>query len=128
MDHARAQAGYPTALRADDVRFGSQADISTAQRHVRFSPNSDRESEFAQKGHVRFTPKSRHVQCTRPCPLWAKSGLMQRSKGLLFDHLVAASSAAECRCFCQPYLGRQPNSLGLFFDLADSRVDLILSD
>src|SRR5215468_5275703 len=23
---------------------------------------------------VRFTPKSGHVQCTRPCLLWAKSG------------------------------------------------------
>src|SRR5262245_25654162 len=24
--------------------------------------------------HVRFTPESGHVQCTRLCPLWAKSG------------------------------------------------------
>src|SRR5262249_52356360 len=32
------------------------------------------------KSHVRFTPESGHVQCTRACPLWAKSGLMQRSK------------------------------------------------
>src|SRR5262249_32121806 len=24
--------------------------------------------------------KSRHLQCTSPCPLWAKSGLMHRSK------------------------------------------------
>jgi hypothetical protein len=23
---------------------------------------------------VRFTPKSRHVRCTRSCPLWANSG------------------------------------------------------
>jgi len=22
-------------------------------------------------GDVRFTPESRHVRCTRPCPLWA---------------------------------------------------------
>src|SRR5262249_7142966 len=26
------------------------------------------------KGHVRFTPESGHVRCTRLCPLWAKSG------------------------------------------------------
>ena len=26
------------------------------------------------KRHVRFTPESRHVQCTRPCQLWTKSG------------------------------------------------------
>ena len=30
--------------------------------------------------------------------------------------------------YLKPYSGRYPNSLGLFFDLADSRVDLILSD
>jgi len=41
---------------------------------------------------VRFTPESGHVQCNRPCPLWANSGLMQRSKkGLLFDHVIGAS-------------------------------------
>src|SRR5262245_6178157 len=26
------------------------------------------------KGHVRFTPESRHVRCKRACPLWANSG------------------------------------------------------
>src|SRR4029453_2539085 len=26
------------------------------------------------KGNVRFTPKSRHVQCNGSCLLWAKSG------------------------------------------------------
>ena len=45
----------------DDVRFGSQADICSAKRHVR------------------FTPESGHVQCTRPCPLWANNGLMRCS-------------------------------------------------
>jgi hypothetical protein len=32
-----------------DVRFGSLADIRTAQTNVRFTLNSDRESEFPQK-------------------------------------------------------------------------------
>src|SRR5262249_2608895 len=41
---------------ARDVRFGSEADICSAKRHVC------------------FTPKSGHVQCTSSCPLWAKSG------------------------------------------------------
>src|SRR5262245_47194120 len=40
-------------------------------------------------GHVRFTPKSRHVRCNERCMLWAKSGLMQRNKSL-FDHLISA--------------------------------------
>ncbi|MGC1750566.1 MAG: hypothetical protein WA778_21640, partial [Pseudolabrys sp.] len=30
------------------VRFGSKADICGATRHVRFTPNSDRESEIPQ--------------------------------------------------------------------------------
>jgi hypothetical protein len=38
------------------VRFGSEADICGAKRHVR------------------FTPESGHVQCTSLCLLWAKSG------------------------------------------------------
>jgi hypothetical protein len=32
-----------------DVRFGSKADICAATSHVRFTPNSDRESEIPQK-------------------------------------------------------------------------------
>ena len=44
-----------------DVRFGSKADMCSAKRHVRFTPNSDRESGFLRKGHVRFTPESGHV-------------------------------------------------------------------
>ena len=58
----------PTKL---DVRFGSQADICNAATHVRFTPNSDRESGLPQKVmsglppeadmcsalvHVRFVP------------------------------------------------------------------------
>src|SRR5262245_44391488 len=39
-----------------DVRFGSKADICSAQAYVRFTPNSG------------------HVRCTRGCPLWANSG------------------------------------------------------
>jgi hypothetical protein len=47
---------------------------------VRFAPNSDRKSVFPHKVNVRFAPESGHLQCTRSCPLWAKSGLMRRSK------------------------------------------------
>jgi hypothetical protein len=32
-----------------NVRFGSKADICSAKRHVRFTPNSDRESGFQHK-------------------------------------------------------------------------------
>jgi hypothetical protein len=56
------------------VRFGSEADMCAATGHVRFTPNSDRESGHAANGHVCFTPNSGHVQCTSSCLLWAKSG------------------------------------------------------
>ena len=56
-----------------DVRFGSKADMCGAKRHVRFTPNSDREIGFPQtvmsalppiadmrgaRGDVRFGPKA----------------------------------------------------------------------
>src|SRR5262249_17968915 len=43
-------------LEGVDVRFGSKADICSAKRHVR------------------FTPESGHMRCSSRCPLWAKSG------------------------------------------------------
>jgi hypothetical protein len=54
--------------------FGSKADIRAAT------------------SHVRFTPKSGHWQRTSPCPLWANSGLMQRSKK---DRYSITSLASE---------------------------------
>ena len=45
-----------------DVRFGSKADICAAKSDVRFAPNSDWESEFSAKGHVRITPESGRVR------------------------------------------------------------------
>src|SRR5262245_19504852 len=56
-----------------DVRFGSKADMCGATSHVRFTPNSDRESGFPANGHVRFTLESGHVQCNSSCLLWASS-------------------------------------------------------
>jgi hypothetical protein len=56
-----------------DVRFGSKADVRAAKRHVRFAPESDRESGFSQTvmstlplkidmcgalAHVCFRPKA----------------------------------------------------------------------
>jgi hypothetical protein len=63
-----------TAL--SNVRFGSEADMARL--------NFD----------VRFTPESRHSPTRSGCPLWATSGLMQRSKK---DHYSITSSAATSR-------------------------------
>jgi hypothetical protein len=57
-------------LHMDHVRFGSKADMCSAKRKVRFTPNSDRESGPPQNAMSAL----RHVQCDGPCLLWAKSG------------------------------------------------------
>src|SRR5262249_41926358 len=48
-----------------DVRFGSKADICSAQRHVRFAPNSDRESGLSQKTMSALPPKADMCGATR---------------------------------------------------------------
>jgi hypothetical protein len=42
----------------DHVRFGSKADICAAKNHVRFTPNSDRESEFPQQAMSALPPRA----------------------------------------------------------------------
>jgi hypothetical protein len=41
-----------------EIRFGSKADICVAKGHVRFTPNSDRESEIPQKAMSALAPKT----------------------------------------------------------------------
>jgi hypothetical protein len=43
---------------ARNVRFGSLADICSAKGHVRFTPNSDRESGFPQTVMSALPPKA----------------------------------------------------------------------
>src|SRR3974377_1355376 len=43
---------------------------------------------LSRVSNVRFTPKSGHRNSVVECPLCAKSGHMQCSKRVLFDHLV----------------------------------------
>src|SRR5262249_39177961 len=47
-----------TANRRFNVRFGSKADMCAAKRHVRFTPNSDRESGFPQTVMSALPPKA----------------------------------------------------------------------
>src|SRR5262245_50381781 len=44
--------------KASDVRFGSQADIRSAKRHVRFTPNSDHKSRNPQTVMSALPPKA----------------------------------------------------------------------
>jgi hypothetical protein len=48
-----------------DVRFGSKADICAATGHVRFIPNSDRESEIPQKAMSALPQKADMCGATR---------------------------------------------------------------
>jgi hypothetical protein len=55
-----------------DVRFGSEADICGAPTHVRFTPNSDRESGLRQTVMLLYLSKRTYaVQ-------WLKSALGQK--------------------------------------------------
>jgi hypothetical protein len=47
--------------------------MCSAKQHVRFTPESDRESRF-RNGSCLLYPESGHVQRTRERRLWAKSG------------------------------------------------------
>jgi hypothetical protein len=51
---SRKRAANPRS----DVRFGSLADICDAKGHVRFTPNSDRESGFPHKIISALPPKA----------------------------------------------------------------------
>ncbi len=95
---ARTQEGA-RRMRAD-VRFGSKADICAAKRHVRFAPNSDRESGFSQTvmsalptkadvcgalTHVCFGPKAdiRFLQWCKSVAQWNVRNLHQAVKRLV---------------------------------------------
>ena len=47
------------------VRFGSLADICSAKGHVRFTPNSDRESRHLPRGMSALPPKADMCGATR---------------------------------------------------------------
>jgi hypothetical protein len=50
--------GLVTRAMHPHVRFGSLADICSAKRHVRSTPNSDRESEIPQNVMSALPPKA----------------------------------------------------------------------
>src|SRR6516164_10311043 len=48
----------PSSSGIANVRFGSKADMCSAKGHVRFTPNSDRESGLPQKGMSALHPRA----------------------------------------------------------------------
>jgi hypothetical protein len=72
---------------------------------------------------VRFTPKSRHVQCNQGCPLWAKSGHWQnRTSGYLFDHLVGAREESGWHVETERFGGGQVDDQIEFGRLLDRKI------
>ena len=92
--HWHSGRGRPQA--PTDVRFGSKADICGATSHVRFTPNSDRESGLPQTAMSALPPKADMCRSTSSCLLWATSG---HSRGCSFDFsralLATGSDAAR---------------------------------
>ena len=72
------------ATKCRDVRFGSKADICAATSHVRFTPNSDRESVFPQKVMSALPPK-----WTCAVQLVMSALGQKRTLAALFDDLVS---------------------------------------
>jgi hypothetical protein len=64
-----------------DVRFGSKADICGATSHVRFTPNSDRKSEFSQKVMSALPPKADMCGATRDVRYGPKADIARKKKG-----------------------------------------------
>src|SRR5215471_2374678 len=67
------------------VRFGSKADICSAQEHVRFTPNSDRKSGLPQKLMSALPPKADMCSALDHVCYGPKADI-----GYLFDHFVGA--------------------------------------
>jgi hypothetical protein len=94
------------------VRFGSLADICSAKRHVRFTPNSDRESGHAANDHVCFRPESGRVQRTGSRLLWANSGHgFAPDNAFLMTPEQYLAQAASLRVSGNEYLAQQYDNL-----------------
>jgi hypothetical protein len=57
MHQSESLSFSPSSVRPD-CRFGLKADVRTAKRHVRSTPNSDRESEIPQNVMSALPPKA----------------------------------------------------------------------
>ena len=74
---------------APNVRFGLQVDICSANSHVCFTPNSDRESEIPQKAMSALAPKA------DMCSARGYVRLPKADINSLFDHLIR--TRLQCR-------------------------------
>src|SRR6478752_6904085 len=87
------------------VRFGSQADMCGATSHVRFAPNSDRESGLPQPVMSALPPKADMCGATRDIRYGPKADMKSFCPcasicSLSLQHIVSrqrAANALECK-------------------------------
>src|SRR5215475_2429134 len=61
-------------LEAENLFLRHQLNIALRRIPPRLRLFGSDRALVVSPAYVRFTPESGHVQCTRPCPLWANSG------------------------------------------------------
>src|SRR5215467_6137572 len=84
LTHSREESSL-TRPAQSHVRFGSKADMCAAKRHVCFTPNSDRESDFRKRSCLLYPRKQ---TCAVQLAMSALGH--KRTLCLSFDHLVGA--------------------------------------
>src|SRR5215831_13773926 len=73
VNEARKVANIRRNPQRRNVRFGSKADMCSARAHVRFAPNSDRESRHPQTVMSALPPKADICAAPAHPLLWAKA-------------------------------------------------------
>ena len=114
-----------------NVRFGSKADMCIAIAHVRFTPNSDRESGLRQPVMSALTPKADMCGALADVGYGAKADIApftfrhhaqaksRRLHAVMLDH---GSGSAACeginQCFCRfglPSAGMNTSRINCYF-------------
>ena len=98
------------------VRFGSKADICGATSHVRFTPDSDRESGFLRKVMSALPPKADMCSALADVCFGPKADIPIRHRIVVFAPVVASNNRfllIDYSNYLQP--------LGLAWRLARSR-------
>jgi len=83
--------------RRSDVRFGSKADMCSAKRHVRFTPNSDRESGFPQTVMSALPPKADICGATRDVRFGPKADIVYSITSSALASSVAGTARPKIR-------------------------------
>jgi len=94
--HAGAREGV--GLRVTDVRFGSKADMCSAQAHVRFTPNSNRESGLSQKAMSALPPKADMCGATRDVRFGPKADIAIVAQLFIFRRSVGPRASTRRIC------------------------------